>query len=45
MTRTIQKTRLERAKERIEIEEKIKKDSILYYHYQSIKQELKEENL
>jgi len=44
MTRTTQKTRLEKAQERIEIEKKIVKDSILFYHYQSIKQELKEEN-
>jgi hypothetical protein len=44
MTRTIQKTKLEKAKERIEIEKKIIKDSILYYHYQSIKKELREEN-
>ena len=44
MNRTIQKlSLLEYAKERVEMLKKIDNDIILYYHYESIEQELSEE--
>lgn len=43
MTRTIQKTRIEKAIERQEMIQKADKDQVLYWHLESIKKELHEE--
>ena len=43
MNSTIQKTRLEEAKERQELIKRADKDGLIYWHYESIKEELRQE--